>query len=141
MWLAPRIAALDQVAAFDRKFAEKVYGEVASMSLDQLAALRAMHPGFQKAQDRLSKEGAKMQGTALMTTLTLESVKDPAASAQQSEGGSQGVGGLAGRLMRRKQEPAGTKNKVFGSTHEILSVATSVADADVAIPADFKERK
>ena len=134
MWLAPKIAALDEVQAFDRRFAEKVYGEVATMSADQLAALLAMHPGFQKASERLSKEGQKLAGTPLLTTLTLESVKDPAA-ASQNQGG-----GIAGRLMRRNQPKPGEKSKVFGSTHEILSVATSASDADVAIPADFKER-
>jgi hypothetical protein len=139
MWLAPRIAALDEIAAFERKFAEKVYGEMATMSLNQLAALLAMHPGFQKARERLMAEGGKLQGTPLMTTLTLESVKNPAA--EQKESGGQGVSGIAGRLMRRKADPPGTKNKVFSSTHEIVAIATSASDADVAIPADFKERK
>ncbi|HEX6323314.1 MAG TPA: hypothetical protein VFZ36_06280 [Vicinamibacterales bacterium] len=140
MWLAPRIAALDQIAEFDRRFAEKVYGEMAAMSADQLAALLAVHPGFQKAQERLAKEGAKLDGTPLMTTLTLESVKNPAAAAQ-NQGGGLSVGGIAGRLMRRNQDKPGTKNKVFASTHETLTIAASASDADVAIPADFKERK
>jgi hypothetical protein len=135
MWLAPKIAALDEIYAFDRKFAEKVYGEALSMSADQMAALVAMHPGFQKAYERLAKEGQKLAGTPLMTTVTLESVKDPAAAAA-----NQG-GGLAGRLMRRNQPKPGEKSKVFASTHETLSIAASAADADVAIPADFKERK
>lgn len=138
MWLAPRIAALDEISKYDQKFAQQVYGEMAAMSADQLAALLAMHPGFKKAQERMAKEGGKLAGTPLMTTLTLESVKDPAA-AQQS-GAGQG-GGLAGRLLRRKQEAPGTRNRVFASTHEILTVATSAADADVAVPADFKERR
>jgi len=137
MWLAPKIAALDEIHAFDRKFAEQAYGEMATMTADQMAALLAMHPGFQKAQERLAAEGAKLAGTALMTTLTMESVKDPATA---SEGG-QGVGGLAGRLMRRNQDKPGAKNKVFASTHETLSIATAVSDADLAIPAGYKERK
>ena len=135
MWIAPKIAALDEIHAFDRKFAEKVYGEMAAMTADQLAALLAMHPGFQKASERLAKEGEKLAGTPLMTTMTLESVKDPAL-ASQNQGG-----GLAGRLMRRNQPKPGEKSKVFASTHETLSIAASAADADVAIPADFKERK
>lgn len=136
MWLAPKIAALDEIHAFDRKFAEKVYGEMATMTADQMAALLAMHPGFQKAQERLAQEGAKLAGTALMTTLTMESVKDPATASESS-----GMGGLAGRFMRRNQNKAGAKSKVFASTHETLTIATSASDADVAIPADFKERK
>ena len=135
MWMAPRIAAVDEIAAFERKFAEKVYGEMAAMTADQLAALLAMHPGFKQAQERLAKEGGKLQGTPLMTSLTLESVKDPAAQAA-----NQG-GGIAGRLMRRNQEKPGTRNKVFSSTHETLSVAANASAADVAIPADFKEKK
>lgn len=136
MWMAPRIAAVDEIAAFERKFAEKVYGEMAAMTADQLAALLAMHPGFKQAQERLAKEGGKLQGTSLMTSLTLESVKDPAAQAS-----NQGGGGIAGRLMRRNQEKPGTRNKVFSSTHETLSVAATASAADVAIPADFKEKK
>lgn len=136
MWIAPKIAALDEIHAFDRAFAKQVYGEMAAMSADQLAALLAMHPGFAKAQERLADEGRKLAGTPLMTSLTLESVKDPAAQPQ----GGQGAGGLAGRLMRRSRPKAGERNKVFTSTHETLTVAASAADADVAIPADFKER-
>lgn len=138
MWIAPKIAALDEIHAFDRRFAEQVYGEMAAMSADQLAALLAMHPGFAEAQKRLADEGRKLAGTPLRTTLTLESVKDPAAQAQQ---GGQGVGGLAGRLMRRNQPKAGEKTRVFASTHETLTIASSASDADVAIPAGFKERK
>ena len=134
MWLAPRIAALDEINAFDRRFAEKVYGEAMGMTADQMAALLAMHPGFQKAWERMAKEGEKLAGTPLLTTLTLESVKDPAAAAQ-----NQG-GGLAGRLMRRNQPKPGEKSRVFASTTETLSVDTSASDADVAIPAGFKER-
>ena len=138
LWLAPRIAALDEIAAFDRRYAEKLYGMATGMSADQLAALLAAHPGFQKAQERLAEEGAKLEGTPLMTTMTLESVKNP--EAQASSGGG-GIGGMAGRLMRRNRDKPGQKNKVFSSTHEILSIDTSVAAADVAVPAGFTEKR
>lgn len=139
VWLAPRIAALDEIAAFDRRFAETLYGMTGGMSADQLAALIAMHPGFQQAQARLASEGAKLEGTPLMTTLTLESVKNP--EQQASSGGGSGIGGMAGRLMRRNRDKPGQKNRVFASTSETLSVSTSVSDADLAIPAGFKERQ
>lgn len=138
MWLAPRIAALEEIAAFDRRYAEQLYGLSATMSADQLAALLAMHPGFEEAQKRLAAEGQKLQGTPLMTTLTLESVKNP--EQQASAGGGSGIGGMAGRLMRRNRDKPGQKNRVFASTSETLSIATSVDAADVAIPAGFKEK-
>lgn len=138
MWLAPRIAALDEIAAFDRRYAEQLYGLAGTMSADQLAALLAMHPGFQQAQERLASEGAKLEGTPLMTTLTLESVKNPD---QQASSGGGSIGGMAGRLMRRNRDKPGQKNRVFASTSETLSIATSVDDADLAIPAGFTERR
>jgi hypothetical protein len=138
MWLAPRIAALDEIAAFDRRYAEKLYGMAGGMSADQFAALVAMHPGFQEAHKRLAAEGAKLEGTPLMTTLTLESVKNPE---QQASGGGSGIGGMAGRLMRRNRDTPGQRNRVFASTHETLTIATAVDTADLAIPAGFKEKK
>ncbi|MDQ3069114.1 MAG: hypothetical protein M3R55_05225 [Acidobacteriota bacterium] len=137
MWLAPRIAAIREIHDFDRRYSEKLMGMVTTMSADQLAALLALHPGFQKAQERMAAEGTKLDGTALLTTLTLESVKDPSQQAAPASG----AGGLAGRLMRRGQEKPGTKNRVFSSTHETLSIAGSVAEADVTVPAGFKERQ
>lgn len=140
MWLAPRggaLSALDEIAAFDRRYAEQLYGLSTSMSADQLAALLAMHPGFQEAQKRLAAEGAKLEGTPLMTTLTLESVKNP----EQQESGGSGIGGMAGRLMRRNRDKPGQKQRVFTSTSETLSIATSVDEADLAIPAGFKEKR
>lgn len=140
MWLAPAVAALDEIAAFDRRYAEKLYGMATGMSTEQLAALLAAHPGFQQAQARLAEEGAKLEGTPLLSTLTLESVKDPSAR-ERDTGGGGGVGGLAGRLIRRNRDKPGTPERVFTSTHEVLSIDTSVTDADVAIPADYKERQ
>lgn len=138
MWLAPRVVALDEIAAFDRRYAEQLYGMTAGMSADQLAALLAAHPGFAQAQARLAEEGAKLEGTPLLTTVTLDSVKDPAA---RDGGSGGGVGGLAGRLMRRNRDKPGTPERVFTSTHEVLSIDTTVSDADVAIPAGFREKQ
>lgn len=139
-WLAPRIAALDEITAFDRRYAEKLFGMATGMSADQLAALIALHPGFQKAQERLAEEGAKLEGTPLMTTLTLESVKNPSQQAS-SGGGGGGIGGMAGRLMRRNRDKPGQKNKVFTSTHEVLTIDTTVSAADLAVPAGYSEKQ
>jgi hypothetical protein len=58
------------------------------------------------------------------------------------------LGGLAGRLGRKKTEdsaPAAPEQKgrarVLTTTHDILSVSTSVADADLAVPSGFKLNK
>jgi hypothetical protein len=81
-----------------------------------------------------------------MTTMTIEGVKSAeqmkAAGQQQQSSGGGGIGGaLAGRLMRGRGGPPQQRTKAFTSTHELISVANTVSDADLAIPAGFKEKK
>ena len=48
-------------------------------------------------------------------------------------------GMLAKKII--KQEPPKARSTIVTTHHEVLSIATSVSAADVAIPADFKEKK
>ena len=50
-------------------------------------------------------------------------------------------GMLARKMARKKAEDASPRSTVFTSNHEVLSVEASAGDADVAIPAGFKEKK
>ena len=157
MWLAPRIAAMKEVADFDQRYATAVYGSMmAGVSAEQMATALAMYPMMKDAVAKMSAEGAKMDGTAILTTTTTEAVKSAeqiAEEARQNQnpddakaspsGGVSGVlGGFARRAMKKKAEgdpqPRAT---IFTSTHEVLKVATEVADADVAVPGGFKEQK
>ena len=111
-----------------------------------MAALMAMYPLIAKAGDRLAKDSDKLSGTALETTSTVESVKSPdqMAQAQQQQQSSQttggGIGGMLAKKMMKKEEPK-PRSTVMTTHHEILEVATSVDASDLAIPADFKEKK
>ncbi len=112
-----------------------------------------MYPGLKDALGRMRSEGAKMDGTPIMTTLTMESVKSAEQMAAEQKQGEESksansgtVGGLLGGLARRvakKDEAAGPKARAtfMTTTNEVLSVATAVAPADVALPAGFKENK
>jgi hypothetical protein len=78
--------------------------------------------------------------------MTIEGVKSAeqmkaAASQQQQSGGGGLSGAIAGRLMRGRGGSTQQRTKALTSTREILSIATSASDADVAIPAGFKEKK
>jgi hypothetical protein len=54
---------------------------------------------------------------------------------------------MLGRRIGRKKEAEGDANKpanrsaIFSTNHELLKVSTGVSDADVSIPAGFKEKK
>ena len=139
-WIGPRIAAVDEIRDFDMKYMKAVYGDQMA-SLQQMGALAAMYPGLQKLMARAAAESDKLDGTPLMTTMTIETVKNAAQMQAQAEEG--GGGGLAGRLARRamrKRDPE-PRSKLMTSTHELLSVDTSASAADVAIPAGFTLRQ
>jgi hypothetical protein len=141
MFLGPKVAALDELYAFSAKFVKAVFGTT-YVGMDPNVSTRAgsMIAGFAPLMERLSNESRKLAGTPLSTTTILEGVKSAEAmkqaSSQQASGGLGGM--LAGKLMKGSTQQ---RTKAFTSTSERLSIGTSATDADVAIPAGFKEKK
>ena len=156
MWLAPRIAAMKEVLDFDRRYYEKLYGPmVTGASPEQMAAALAMYPMLRPAIGRMSTEGAKLDGTAIQTTTTVDSVKSPEQMADEKKqqdsdnkpSASGGVGGLMGgfakKLAQKKmQGDADAKPRATFMTMntEVLKVTTDVAQTDVAVPAGFQQK-
>lgn len=145
-WLGPQIPALKELAEFDLRYWKQLQGpDAMGMSAEQMAAVMAMYPMLKQASDRLAKEGTKLQGTPLATTTTFEIVKTKEQMAQQSEssgsGGGGGLGGMLARRMAKKDGEAKPRATIFTVLSETQEVATSVAPADVDLPAGFKEKK
>jgi hypothetical protein len=145
MWLGPAIPQLKELYEFDLKYAKALQGpEMAAMSAEQMSAMVALFPLVSKAMDRMQKDAGKLAGTPLETTMTVEAVKtkEELAQAQQQSSGS-GGGGLGGMLARKmlKTEPAKARATVVTTRYEVLEVSTSVVPTDLAIPADYKEKK
>ncbi len=148
-WLTPKVAGLSEVAEFDRRYAEKLHGPM-MLDAQQMAAAMAMYPMLQDAMARMQKENVKLEGTPVLTVLTVEAVKDPAqaSAARESAGPAAAVGGLGGRLARRmmrrnKDEAAGSANgraTVMTFQHEVLKVTPTVTDAELAIPEGFEQK-
>jgi hypothetical protein len=157
MWLAPKIAAMKEVAAFDARYAKALYGSmIAGVSAEQMGMALAMYPSLKDAAARMSVEGAKIDGTPVLTTTTTEAVKSADQMAQEAKqnqgdddpkasaaGGISGaIGGFAKHAMKKKTEgEPQARSTVFTSTHEVLKVTTDVAATDVAVPVGFKESK
>jgi hypothetical protein len=145
MWLAPRIASLDEKAAFQRRFFDAVYGStLAGMNPQQATTLAALLPGLQRLSGAMAAEGQKLQGTPLSTTVVVDGVKSQEQMKEASEdsGGGGGFGGFGGRLARRlshRGEPQ-QRTTALTMTLDVLSVATTVDAADLAIPAGFKDK-
>jgi hypothetical protein len=145
MWLGPEIPQMKEFSDFDIRYWKQLQGpQAAAMSAEQMAAVLAMFPLVGKAMERMQKDGDKLKGTPLDTTTTVESVKskDQLTQAQSQSSGSSGggIGGLLAKKIIKKEEPK-ARSTIFTTHHEVLEVSTSVSPADLAIPADFKEKK
>lgn len=142
-WLGPLLPAMKELNEFDIRYYKQLAGnDVVGISAEQMATVLAMFPAVKQAMDRLKKEGPKLQGTPLATTVVFEAVKSKAAMEQPAEKSSGGgLGGMLARKMAKKDNSASPRSMIFTSTHEVQDVSTSVAPTDIAIPAGFKEKK
>ena len=140
VWLGPRVAALDEVAQFNFKYVNAVYGDSLASMGQQFASLSAMFPGLQNVMKTMGDQMKKLDGTPLMIVQKTETVKSAAAMAQQPAAGGGGLSGALARRVMGNKKPE-QRSVLYTSTNETLSIDPAASDADVAIPAGFKEKK
>lgn len=151
-WLAPKIAGMSEVADFDRRYAEKL-ALPTMLDAQQMAAVMAMYPMMADAMKRLQAENVNLDGTPVMTTMTVDAVASAEQAAAQAkaeqpkdEGVPRSLGGLAGRLGRRvvkRDEPAAAtpgRATIMTVQQEVLKVAAAANDADLQVPAGFRQK-
>jgi hypothetical protein len=161
MWLAPKVAGLDEITAFEMKFVQAVYGQALGIDPQQMGQMVAMYPMFAKMATEMQAQKGKLQGTPLTTTMSFQVMKSAEAMSQassqsssssgssgSSSSGSSSGGGLGGMLARKlgprssgSSNPNDPKTTIMTSTTERLSIEASASADDVAIPAGFKEKK
>jgi hypothetical protein len=160
-WLAPRIAAMKDMEDFDRRFAQKLLLPFAADMAQQMAPMMAMYPGLKESMGKLDAEKVNMNGTAVLTVIRATGTGNPNANSNQNAQAKpaqenkqetpKSIGGLLGGLGKKavKKDDKKEETKADGTqtasfmtiNEELLSVAPSVAEADVSIPAGFKEKK
>jgi hypothetical protein len=162
MWLAPKIAELKQIEDFDSRFAQKMILPFAKDIAEQMQMAPAVgqYPGLGAAMGKLEAEKVNMDGTTVSTVVRagVAGSPDQKAAAQppaqqqpkQADPAPKTLGGLLGGLGKKaitsnkKEEepkPASDPGTLMTTTEELVSVSTAVTDADVSIPAGFKEKK
>lgn len=170
MWMAPRIASMKEIQDFDRRYAEKMQFGSPMAGMEQMATAMAMYPHMKQALGKFQTENVNMNGTAILTTMRMETVPDPSqrSSAQNSQeqrsedstsmtpsvrGVLGGLGGFGRRKSKKSDRssdsssgaaPAAAtpgRSSLFTMNHELVRVSSDVADSDLAIPAGFKEKK
>lgn len=156
MWVTPIVPAMKEIIDFEIRFAKQLQGpETFGASVEQMQTAIAAHPALKQGLARMAEESRKMEGTAILTVMTMDAVKSAeqmaAAQSQKTEESkptlSGGVGGLIGgfgRKMAQKKSEGGNEGPKARATfmtitNERLSIATTVSENDVAIPAGFKE--
>jgi len=159
MWMGPKIPAMQEQMAFQQRYLKKLFGTDAETMARDLAQAMAMYPQMKTGMERMKKESAKLDGTAILTTTKMESVvtaEQAQARADQQKSGGGGIGGLPGGLggmfgkkkkteeaPKEGQPPAGgpsNRSTILTTTTELLGVETSVVAADVELPAGFKQK-
>ena len=160
MWMAPKIPAMQEQIAFMQRYMKQLLGSDTETMARDLAQAMAMYPQMKAGMERMKKESVKLEGTAILTTMRIETVMSPEQAQAKAESGDKpkmGLGGIAGGLggmfgRKKKSEEApkegqpaaaeGPKNRAtfMTSTTELLEVQASASAADVEIPAGFKQK-
>ena len=148
LWLATKVAAMAELQEFDTRYAQKLFGPmVTGASAQDMAAAMAMYPQMKPALEKMKAEGGKVDGTPIMTTVTMEAVKSAEQLAQEKAGGGgssetpKSIGGMLGgfgKKAAKKDEAPKATATFLTSTTEVLKLTTDVAAEAVAIPAGFK---
>lgn len=156
MWMGPKLSAMNEIYEFDRKFMTKVYGS-AIPDMRQIAMAMMATPAFGKAMKVFNDKRSALEGTAILTKMTFETVvgSDPSTHQQQAKAEEESsptsvssavIGGLMGRMKKRQEEKKAAegknpnRNTLFDSTTEVTRATATAAASDVAIPATFKQR-
>jgi hypothetical protein len=165
MWITPNVPAMKEILDFQLRYMKQLAGpQTFGVPVEQMQAAIAAHPMLKQGLARMAEEGRKMEGTPILNVMTMDAVKSAEQlAAEQNQKAEEtksssasapptSVGGLLGgfgkKIAQKKVE--GDKPPAAGPqaratfmtiTNERLSIATSVAASDVAIPAGFNEDK
>lgn len=156
MWMTPSAPSTKDLADFDMRYAQKLYGPaVTGASAQDMAMAMAMYPQMQPALDKMRAEGGKLSGTAILTDMRMESVppgtanQNSAAIAAPEAPKKKGFGGMLGGLKKMAEQAEKNQNSnakpqraiIMTTSVEMLKLTTDVDAASVALPAGFTEKK
>ena len=115
MWLAAKVPAMDELHAFYMKYFKAVFeGTFTGMDAAQSNAASAFLPGFAALTERMATESKKLQGTSVMSTMTIEGVKSAEqmkAAASQQSAAAEASAARSPPLHARRGGPAQQRRK------------------------------
>jgi hypothetical protein len=148
MWLTEEANAAREIEGFQRRYMAKLGFD--THAKDMMQAM-AFYPGLKEGMAKMEEESVNLQGTAVFTTMAVDTHKSQEQVAREKKEASSGdapggmIGGLARRIGRKQDDQQESQDKAQSSlmtaTSELLRISTDVSPADVAVPAEFKQRK
>lgn len=154
MWMTPSAPSTKDLADFDMRYAQKLYGPmVAGASAQDMAMAMAMYPQMKPALDKMRAEGGKLSGTAILTEVKIESVppgtanQTAAAPPPPEEPKKRGLGGMLGGLKKMAESAEQSNSRkperavIMTTSIEMLKLTTDIDPASVALPAGFTQAK
>lgn len=155
MWVGPKIAAYRELADFQQRFAQKIYGPAFASDMRQMAAAMAMTPGFGQAMKAFNEKGKSIEGTPIRTKMTFD-MASGGSSHQQNQQKTESdtspqaavIGGLLGKMSQRRQKQSSesgqssspNRSTFLESNSELVKASNTASAADVALPSGFKQR-
>lgn len=146
LWLGPRIKELEEIQAFELRYAQKLGLLELFQEQGMLAALAA-YPALQEAMRKLEEKKVSLEGTPVRSIVSAESVPGPGAPEGAGAAEKPSLGGMLGKLgsqlSKKKGDAPGSgpqKAAIFSGTTDLLEVGSSVAAEAVTVPAGFKQR-
>jgi hypothetical protein len=112
-WMVPTVPALEEVDRFDLKYFQTVYGQAFSFDPQPVAQLDALFPAFKTLAARAQAERGRVQGTAVSSTTTLDTVK----SAEQ----------LREEAQQQRQQQQQQQQQQLGAATSAACLATESA--------------
>jgi hypothetical protein len=77
--MGPKIEAMKEIAEFEVRYAKQLAGPMLTgASPEEMAAALAMYPGMTEALARMRAESVNLDGTPILTTVTIDAVKSAA---------------------------------------------------------------
>lgn len=169
IWLTSKLPGADEIMAFNLKFYQKLALAIDMRQMQQMAMAMAANPMMGDMMKKFAEEAKKLNGTAVLTETRFEAIAGKeqmaAAAKEEKENGNKmdipmggdkksiGIGmlgGMMGRAMKKKAEEKSAENAasstpghstIMTSTDQLVSLTSSVSDADVSVPAGFKMSK
>ncbi|HLJ73841.1 MAG TPA: hypothetical protein VKU62_04605, partial [Thermoanaerobaculia bacterium] len=88
-WMGPHVAAKRELVEFEQRYMKKLYGDAYMANMQQAMAAMAATPAFAKAMKTFNAKQGALDGTAIRSKMTFESVAGKNGSQdQQQQSGS-----------------------------------------------------